>query len=116
MDPTFHQFRIETAVPASSASSYNSAPFIEHVDPGQIPSICFESGSKKALYGSGDVDDGYTLVFDNMDAFEAWRRKEEEDKMVEFVRNDRHLSKSVPPRFKEHTKLVSGKSVESLVQ
>ena len=44
-----------------------------------------------------------------MDAFEAWRQREEEEKMVEFVKGDTHASKAVPPRFKEHTKLVCGR-------
>ena len=32
--------------------------------------------------------------------------KEEEEKMIGFVRNDCHVSKSVPPWFREHTKMV----------
>ena len=66
----------------------------------------YGNGPRKAPYGAGDADEGYTLTFESMAAFEAWRAKEEEEKMIEFVRNDRHVSKSVPPRFKEHTKLV----------
>ena len=34
---------------------------------------------------------------------------EEEEQMVEFVKGDTHASKAVPPRFKEHTKLVCGR-------
>ena len=101
MDPTFHQFRIE------SAAIQQTTP--KPLDgPGQSSCIRFGSGSqRKGLYGSGDTDDGYTLTFESMALFEEWRQKEEEEKMVEFVRNDRHVSKSVPPRFKEHTKLAS---------
>ena len=69
----------------------------------------YGDNSRKGLYGSGDADDRYTLVFASMDAFEAWRRGEEEEKMVEFVKGDTHASKAVPPRFKEHTKLVCGR-------
>ncbi|EJF66816.1 hypothetical protein BD309DRAFT_946421 [Dichomitus squalens] len=69
----------------------------------------FADNSRKGLYGSGDADDRYTLIFENMDAFEAWRQREEEEKMVEFVKGDTHASKAVPPRFKEHTKLVCGR-------
>ncbi|KAA1468037.1 hypothetical protein DENSPDRAFT_743872, partial [Dentipellis sp. KUC8613] len=64
-------------------------------------------------YGSGDMDDGYTLVFESMAAFEAWREKEEEDKVVEFVKGDTHGSKAVPPRFKEHVKLVCARHSRS---
>ena len=72
-----------------------------------------QNGGQKAPYGSGDVDDGYTLVFENMDAFQAWRMKEEEEKMVEFVKGDTHGSKAVPPRFKDHTKLVCARHTRS---
>lgn len=71
------------------------------------------NGVKKGPYGSGDADDGYTLVFESMDAFQAWRRKEEEDKMIEFVKGDTHGSKAVPPRFKDHTKLVCARHTRS---
>ncbi|CCL98116.1 uncharacterized protein FIBRA_00110 [Fibroporia radiculosa] len=64
------------------------------------------TGPKKGPYGSGDADDGYTMVFPSETAFQEWRRQEEEGKMVEFVKGDTHGSKAVPPRFKDHTKLV----------
>lgn len=98
MEPTFHQFRVEP--PVSEAKSFDEQP-----DTGQSSSIQLQPGSKKAPYGTGDSDE-YSLSFESMAAFEAWRQKEEEEKVVEFVKNDRHVSKSVPPRFKEHTKLV----------
>ncbi|KAG7093868.1 hypothetical protein E1B28_007506 [Marasmius oreades] len=75
--------------------------------------INFEPVSKRAPYGSGDSDDGYTLVFPNLDAFHDWRRKEEEAHIVEFVKGDTHGSKAVPPRFKEHTKLVCARHSRS---
>ncbi|KAI8990558.1 hypothetical protein BD414DRAFT_381636, partial [Trametes punicea] len=64
---------------------------------------------RKGLYGSGEADERYNLVFESLEAFEAWRQREEEEKMVEFVKGDTHASKAVPPRFKEHTKLVCGR-------
>ncbi|KAJ7193389.1 hypothetical protein GGX14DRAFT_478809 [Mycena pura] len=68
----------------------------------------------KAPYGSGD-DDAYTLVFPNLAAFHEWRAKEEETQMVEFVKvlRDTHGSKAVPPRFKDHTKLVCARHSRS---
>src|ERR1700722_7112273 len=56
----------------------------------------------KQPYGSGDHEDGYTLVFPNLEAFHAWRQQEEETQMVEFVKGDTHGSKAIPPRFKDH--------------
>lgn len=44
------------------------------------------SSSTKQPYGSGDTDDGYTLVFADLDAFHEWRNQEEERQMVEFVK------------------------------
>lgn len=64
-------------------------------------------------YGSGDTDDGYTLVFPNIAAFQEWRAHEEETQMVEFVKGDTHGSKAVPPRFKDHTKLVCARHSRS---
>ncbi|KZT30872.1 hypothetical protein NEOLEDRAFT_1047080, partial [Neolentinus lepideus HHB14362 ss-1] len=69
--------------------------------------------TSKAPYGSGDADDGYTMTFENMDAFEAWRQKEEKEQVVEFVKGDTHGSKANPPRFKEHTKLVCARHQRS---
>ena len=48
-----------------------------------------------------------------MDAFQAWRQREEEEKMIEFVKGDTHGSKAVPPRFKDHTKLVCARHSRS---
>jgi hypothetical protein len=104
MDSTFHQFRVE--------SPQNATPFNEPSQPdaggASLVAIHFETGSstRKGPYGSGDADQ-YSLIFESMAEFDAWRLREEEEKVVEFVRSDRHTSKSVPPRFKEHTKLVS---------
>ena len=93
LSPTFGQLSSDSGTRVQSPSS--AANYAEN--------------PRKGLYGSGDVDDRYTLIFENMDAFEAWRQREEEDKMVEFVKGDTHASKAVPPRFKEHTKLVCGR-------
>ncbi|KAJ7651723.1 hypothetical protein DFH06DRAFT_1475733 [Mycena polygramma] len=72
-----------------------------------------QTSSTKAPYGSGDTDDGYTLVFPSLDDFHEWRNKEEETQMVEFVKGDTHQSKAVPPRFKDHTKLVCARHSRS---
>jgi hypothetical protein len=70
-------------------------------------------GAQRGPYGSGDMDDGYTLVFDNLEAFQAWREKEEQEKIVEFVKGDTHGSKAVPPRFKDHVKLICARHSRS---
>ncbi|KAG9105474.1 hypothetical protein FRC07_009256, partial [Ceratobasidium sp. 392] len=49
---------------------------------------------------------GYDLTFANLVEFETWRRQEEETHTVEFVKGDTHGSRTNPPRFKEHVKLV----------
>jgi hypothetical protein len=77
---------------------------IQHVENGTV---------KKGPYGSGEPDDGYTMVFESMDAFNEWRKQEEEERVVEFVKGDTHGSKAVPPRFKEHTKLVCARHTRS---
>ncbi|KAJ3771980.1 hypothetical protein FB446DRAFT_738167 [Lentinula raphanica] len=69
--------------------------------------------SNKQPYGSGDTDDGYTLVFPNLAAFNEWREREEETQVVEFVKGDTHGSKAIPPRFKDHTKLVCARHSRS---
>ncbi|KAG5221068.1 VHS domain-containing protein [Salix suchowensis] len=63
----------------------------------------------KQPYGSGDADDGYTLVFPNIDAFHAWRVQEEETQMVE----GHPRQQGDPPRFREHTKLVCARHSRS---
>ncbi|KAI6153779.1 hypothetical protein BKA82DRAFT_4093860 [Pisolithus tinctorius] len=76
------------------------------------PSITKQSSSRPP-YGSGDTDDGYTLVFQDLAAFQEWRTREEETQMVEFVKGDTHGSKAIPPRFKDHTKLVCARHSRS---
>lgn len=80
--------------------------------PGGHSSVSPSSPSKQP-YGSGDTDDGYTLIFPNLEAFHDWRNREEETQMVEFVKGDTHGSKAVPPRFKDHTKLVCARHSRS---
>lgn len=91
----------------SSTSSFptqiQNGPQVENQSP----------SSTKQPYGSGDTDDGYTLVFPNLEAFHEWRNQEEERQMVEFVKGDTHGSKAVPPRFKDHTKLVCARHSRS---
>ncbi|TFK56707.1 hypothetical protein OE88DRAFT_1803376 [Heliocybe sulcata] len=79
----------------------------------QAPARARSVSVSKAPYGSGDADDGYTMSFESMDTFEAWRQKEEEEKVIEFVKGDTHGSKANPPRFKEHTKLVCARHQRS---
>ncbi|KAF8913073.1 hypothetical protein CPB84DRAFT_1841487 [Gymnopilus junonius] len=67
----------------------------------------------KQPYGSGDTDDGYTLIFATLAAFQEWRNAEEERHCVEFVKGDTHGSKADPPRFKDHTKLVCARHSRS---
>ncbi|KAJ7246300.1 hypothetical protein B0H12DRAFT_1126604 [Mycena haematopus] len=108
------QQHLQTATPVASASSVqqfqavnaNSTFPTNHIPVGP-------AASTKAPYGSGDTDDGYTLVFPNLEAFQEWRDKEEETQMVEFVKGDTHGSKAVPPRFKDHTKLVCARHSRS---
>ena len=42
--------------------------------------------TSKQPYGSGDSEDGYTLIFSNLDEFQAWRQAEEDRNCVEFVK------------------------------
>ncbi|CUA71171.1 hypothetical protein RSOLAG22IIIB_09397 [Rhizoctonia solani] len=58
------------------------------------------------LFVSNNPEDGYDLTFQSLAEFEVWRQQEEEMHTIEFVRGDSHGSRSNPPRFKEHVKLV----------
>jgi len=58
-------------------SAHPAADNLPPTSPGKHP---------KQPYGSGDSDDGYTLIFPNIDAFQAWRAAEEERQSVEFVK------------------------------
>ncbi|GJJ09773.1 hypothetical protein Clacol_003997 [Clathrus columnatus] len=96
----------------SSSSTSTSNPHDVNNTPGS--SSTRSPGSlRKPAYGSGEPDDGYTLVFTNMEEFQSWRAREEEEKTVEFVKGDTHGSKAVPPRFKDHTKLVCARHTRS---
>jgi hypothetical protein len=92
--------------PAASVASAGDGSLQIHLEGGP-------RATTRGPYGSGDMDDGYTLVFDNLEAFQAWRVKEEDEKVVEFVKGDTHGSKAVPPRFKEHVKLVCARHCRS---
>jgi hypothetical protein len=52
-------------------------------------SLAYGNGLRKAPYGAGDVDEGYTLTSESMAAFEAWRAKEQEEKTIELNREER---------------------------
>lgn len=98
--------------PGSSASTSNPQD-VNGNTPGPSGSTSTIPSPPKPAYGSGEPDDGYTLVFPNLDEFQAWRSREEEEKTVEFVKGDTHGSKAVPPRFKDHTKLVCARHTRS---
>ena len=112
---TQHIFsKLDTPLALSAGQSSSLSPPFEQLssDSGtrvQSPSSAanYAENPRKGLYGSGDADDRHTLIFENMDAFEPWRQRE--DKIIEFVEGDTHASNAVPPRFKEHTKLVCGR-------
>ncbi|KAJ7631182.1 hypothetical protein FB45DRAFT_917749 [Roridomyces roridus] len=104
---SFQHFRLgDVPVPAHLASATTT------VQTFQTPAPSSHVTPTKQPYGSGDTDD-YNLVFPNLEAFHAWRDKEEETQMVEFVKGDTHGSKAVPPRFKDHTKLVCARHSRS---
>ena len=111
---SFSNFRLQP-LSAQAASSPDRASDAESSLSQALgaPGDDAQQASAKKPYGSGDVDDGYTLVFESMDAFQAWRQREEEEKMIEFVKGDTHGSKAVPPRFKDHTKLVCARHSRS---
>lgn len=95
--------------PSSSSTSTSNPQDANGTPSSTGPSIAH----RKPAYGSGELDDGYTLVFANMEEFQAWRYREEKEKIVEFVKGDTHGSKAVPPRFKDHTKLVCARHTRS---
>ncbi|KAI5121164.1 hypothetical protein M0805_007161 [Coniferiporia weirii] len=112
-----HDQAAAPSVPA--ASQHHTAPanedffaqqpaFQVQLSPAQLQHF-----QERSPYGSGDSDDGYTLVFDTTEDFQAWRANEEEDNMVEFIKGDTHGSKAVPPRFKDHVKLVCARHCKS---
>ncbi|KDQ63323.1 hypothetical protein JAAARDRAFT_147517 [Jaapia argillacea MUCL 33604] len=98
---------------SSSLSQANIDPILRTHQEFQLQMDATSGDPQKPPYGSGDADDGYTMVFESLHAFQAWRAKEEEEKMVEFVKGDTHGSKAVPPRFKDHTKLVCARHQRS---
>ncbi|KAI0275055.1 hypothetical protein BC834DRAFT_27958 [Gloeopeniophorella convolvens] len=118
---SFQNFRLDgvsaqpVQSPAPPAVPYSTPP--NPVASGSSPASHVQDGTSRGAhrgpYGSGDMDDGYTLIFESLDAFQVWREKEEEDKIVEFVKGDTHGSKAVPPRFKDHVKLVCARHSRS---
>lgn len=108
---SFQNFRLDgiSVQPAQTPSYSTPAP----PPASNIQNGGATRGTQRGPYGSGDMDDGYTLVFDDLAAFQAWREKEEEEKVVEFVKGDTHGSKAVPPRFKDHVKLVCARHSRS---
>ena len=109
---SFQNFRLDgISVQPAQTPSYSTpapAPTASNTQNGGAT-----RGTQRGPYGSGDMDDGYTLVFADLVAFQVWREKEEEEKIVEFVKGDTHGSKAVPPRFKDHVKLVCARHSRS---
>lgn len=68
--------------PAQIDNTHNS--FVNNPHQGHTSNS--HSSTSKQPYGSGDSDDGYTLIFSNLEEFHAWRAGEEERQMVEFVK------------------------------
>ncbi|KAJ7070821.1 hypothetical protein C8F01DRAFT_398495 [Mycena amicta] len=116
--PGFYHFRLAQPLPPHLAAHVNASapgPAIATNLNETYPTTSVSVGqtrATKAPYGSGD-DDAYTLVFPDLAAFIEWKEKEEETNVVEFVKGDTHGSKAVPPRFKEHTKLVCARHSRS---
>ena len=116
---SFQHFRLgqlAMAQPLPPHLQQNQHPsFVPNVQAGASPPAPTptKTSTTRPPYGSGDSDDGYTLVFLNIAAFQEWRAREEETQMVEFVKGDTHGSKAVPPRFKDHTKLVCARHSRS---
>ncbi|KAH9937333.1 uncharacterized protein B0H18DRAFT_970107 [Fomitopsis serialis] len=114
---SFQSFRLQPLAPQAGFSPERSSDaessLSQALGTDQVPSSGGSGSAKKAPYGSGDADDGYTLVFVSMTAFQEWRQREEEEKVIEFVKGDTHTSKAVPPRFKDHTKLVCARHSRS---
>ncbi|KAI0296215.1 hypothetical protein BC826DRAFT_1091185 [Russula brevipes] len=115
---SFQNFRLDSisfqppqtpsySIPAPTSALASTSAAVDNVQDGAT------RGAQRGPYGSGDMDDGYTLVFDNLEAFQAWREKEEQEKIVEFVKGDTHGSKAVPPRFKDHVKLICARHSRS---
>lgn len=109
MNPNTHS---SSNTPSSSSASTSNTQDASNTTPGPSTRSSTVLRSKPA-YGTGELDDGYTLLFANMEEFQAWRAREEEEKVVEFVKGDTHGSKAVPPRFKDHTKLVCARHTRS---
>lgn len=72
--------------------------------PAPVP-VSNEEALAQQLHAA-DQDDSYPLKFGSLEEFHAWRVQEEETHTVDFVKVETHGSKTVPARFKDHTKLV----------
>ncbi|KAI0285299.1 hypothetical protein BGY98DRAFT_1087147 [Russula aff. rugulosa BPL654] len=110
---SFQNFRLDSI--SVQSPSYPSSSALASASGSSANTIqdAATRGAQRGPYGSGDMDDGYTLVFEDLEAFQAWREKEEEEKVVEFVKGDTHGSKAVPPRFKDHVKLICARHSRS---
>ena len=116
---SFQNFRLGGAQSVQPVSHLHEQPLPTNTNDSQSMTTQFvvqiqpNPAATRLPYGAGDTDDGYTLVFANLEAFNKWREHEEETNVVEFVKGDTHCSKAVPPRFKDHTKLVCARHSRS---
>lgn len=94
-----YKFRLEYAADRLQGPSQRMDPFIQHSTSGLMPSSSATAGPllnskadlaiiqyanpeqmNKQPYGSGDLDEGFTIEFPNLDAFFAWKSAEESQK------------------------------------
>ena len=87
---SFQHFRVsdltlQQPLPSHLTQNQPSSSFsTQNHNPTQLSN--HSPSSNRQPYGSGDTDDGYTLIFANLEAFHEWRNQEEERQMVEFVK------------------------------
>ncbi|OCB87899.1 hypothetical protein A7U60_g5036 [Sanghuangporus baumii] len=98
--------------PSSSCSPVHTPPSDFFAQPpafqGHIPAAQLQNfqGQDIAPYVPDVSDEEYPLQFPSFDAFQHWRSHLEEQETVEFVKTETYRSKTVPPNFREHTKLL----------
>ena len=90
---SFQHFRLSTPI-VSQPTTFDKdgveatpSPFVQTLQQTVLPSsqqsLSHPSvGQTKGPYGSGDADDGYTMVFASEAVFQEWRRQEEEETLL----------------------------------
>ncbi|KAL5535803.1 hypothetical protein ACEPAF_3897 [Sanghuangporus sanghuang] len=105
--------------PSSSCSPVHTPPSDFFAQPpafqGHIPAAQLQNfqGQDIAPYVPDVSDEEYPLQFPSFDAFQHWRSHLEEQETVEFVKTETYRSKTVPPNFREHTKLLCSRYFKS---